>query len=995
MTKEKKPSSVKLALCLIVKGTDQEAELLGRCLQYTASFVDGVFVTITQPNERVEQMAKLYGAHVSYFEWVNDFAKARNFNFSQVPKDYTHIFWLDSDDVVRGMEKLRSAIEQFPDVDAFSMFYLYSFDEYNNPDVVHHKTRVLKNDGCVSWAGSLHEDFRENRKLKTWHIKDIEVLHLTDEKRVNENKERNLAIAENEVKTMPEDPRTWWNYGNALKACGKNKEAIEALDNFLKSTESDDEKYIIHLRRAESFWALGDKPRALDEGRYALGLKPEYPDAYNLLGSLHYDMREYAKAVDYYKQGLTKPAPYYKIIVYNPRDYDYVPLNNLAKAYFALSLPTLSLDCLRACAQIYPKDKHLEDLIKLMEEESVKFEKVLEIVEKLKDTRDEKKILEELAKVPDELKMHPAICNLRNTRLIKKTSTGRDLVFYCGPQSEEWTPESVKVKGIGGSEEAVINLSAQLADMGWNVTVYNNCGYKEQKFGKVTYRPFWSWNFRDRQDVVVIWRVPLPLDYPINSPRVYLDMHDTIEPGELNEKRMKAVTKIFVKSQFHRSLYPHVADEKFVIIPNGIDISLFNEKIQPKDQNLIINTSSPERSLTAFIEIFKRVKEQVPTARAQWAYGWDVWDNVHAGNLKRMAWKEETVKKMEEAGIEILGRLNHQEVAKLYERANIFLYPTEFAEIHCISAVKAQAAGDIVITTNFSALDETVRHGVKVTSRKTKDDWARPYQFDFSVENKAMIDEFVDHTVMYLKAAISTVNYRGAIDEQMDWARRTYNWERIAKMWHKTFMNQQLPPERLKEIEKWNKDGKPSAYADPLSFDQFPKFPLTMKKIKERPEIKSVLDIGCFTGYFLRHLSLEKSGKEFYDCHGCDIQKDLMARLNKEWNKKRPNMKFTWATAENLGYESKSFDAVVMLDTLEHCLDDKKALAEAERVLKPGGWMFINLPRNHEYLDDSGEHIRIYDDAYVKELFGDKKNVEIELCKDEHGRDTTYITYQI
>mgnify|MGYP000877274200 CR=1 FL=1 len=988
MEKEKKPSGVKLALCLIVKGTDREAELLGRCLQYTASFVDGVFVTITQPNEKVEQMAKLYGANVSYFAWVNDFAKARNFNFSQVPKDYTHIFWLDSDDIVRGIDKLRSAIESHPHVDAFSMFYLYAFDEYNNPTVVHHKTRVLKNDGCVSWAGSLHEDFKENRKVTTFFIKDIEVLHLTDEQRIHENKERNLAIAEVEAKEMPDDPRSWWNMGNALKALGRDQEAIDAFDKFLADSESDDEKYIVYLRRAEAYWGMGDRNKALDEGRYALGLKPEFPDAYNLLGALHYELRQYAKAVDYLKQGLSLKAPYYKIIVYNPRDYDYVPLMNLAKAYFALSLPSLSLECLKACALIYPEDKHIEELIKTMEVEAGRFEEVLKIVEKVKDLRDEKKIEKELEKVPDDLKMHPAICNLRNTRLIKKTATGRDLVFYCGPQSEEWTPETVKEKGIGGSEEAIINLSAKLADMGWNVTVYNNCGFRSQKFGKVTYKPFWSWNYRDRQDVVIIWRVPLPLDYPINSPRVYLDLHDTIEPGELNEKRVNVLTKIFVKSNFHRSLYPNVPDEKFVIIPNGFDETLFEGSVK-RDPYLIINTSSPERSLTAFIEIFKRVKTQVPQARAQWAYGWDVWDKVHVGNLKRMEWKEKTVKALADAGIESLGRINHAEVAKLYERAAIFLYPTEFAEIHCISAVKAQAAGANIITTDFSALDETVKYGTKIHSEKTKDTWAKPYQFDFSVTDEKMIDRFVEQTILALNE--DEVDWDG----QIEWAKETYNWERISKLWHKVFMNQTLPPERIKEIEKWNKDGKPWAYADPKSFDQFPKFPLTLKKIKERKEIKSVLDIGCFTGYFLRHLSLEKNGDGYYDCFGCDIQKDLMDRLNKEWEKKRPNLKFTWASAENLAYAVKSFDAVVMLDTLEHCLDDKKAIAEAEHVLKPGGWMFINLPRNHEYLDDSGEHVRIYDDEYVKELFGQKKNVEIEMCKDEYGRKTTYVTYQI
>jgi tetratricopeptide (TPR) repeat protein len=766
---------MRLALAMIVKGDAKEAQSLATCLKYAAPIVDGIFVTITQPSKEVEEVCNLYKATVSHFEWCNDFSKARNFNFSQVPKDFTHILWLDADDALRDAELLRDVIEEHPEVDAFSLNYLYSFDQWKNPVVVHMKTRVIKSDGCVEWDGALHEDFKENRAVTRHFVKGIEVLHLTSDERIEVNKERNLEVAQFQMEQTPDDPRSYWNLGNSLKACGKNAECIEVFDRFMELSLSDDEKYIVRLRKAESYWGLGKKDKAIDEARYAIGTKPEYPDAYHLLGSLYLETRQYDRAKEMYTQGLMRKPPVYSIIVYNPRDYDYVPLMNLAKVYFNLSLPSLSLICLKTCLEIYPDDENLKNLVTKMQSEADDFEKISKLVVKLQKIEDKDKLKKELDKVPEKYRTHPGICNIRNTRFIKEASSGKDLVYYCGYTSEEWTPETAKTRGIGGSEEAVIHLSKQFSAQGWNVTVYNNCGAEEQVFDGVTYRPYWMWNYRDKQDVTILWRTPRPVDYGINSDKIIIDLHDVIPAGELTPERLGKITKIFVKSDFHRSLFPQVVDDKFVVIPNGIDLSVF-EGVKFMDQNLIINTSSPDRSLSACIKAFKKIKAQVPTARFKWAYGWQVWETVHGENAKMCEWKDALKKEMAELdGFEEVGRLGHAEVAELYRNANVFFYPTEFAEIDCISARKAQAAYAYPVTTDFAALATTVQNGTKVHSLKTKDDWCKPYQFDFSLQDEEKIDEMVRATVEQLN------NYSCLVD-RFDWD-KPLGWESIANKW--------------------------------------------------------------------------------------------------------------------------------------------------------------------------------------------------------------------
>ena len=124
--------------------------------------------------------------------------------------------------------------------------------------------------------------------------------------------------------------------------------------------------------------------------------------------------------------------------------------------------------------------------------------------------------------------------------------------------------------------------------------------------------------------------------------------------------------------------------------------------------------------------------------------------------------------------------MSHDEIARLYHKANIFAYPSEFTEIDCISLSKAMAAGAIPVTTDFAAMGEKSQHGgVFIHSKKTKDDWVQPYQFHFEIEDPGQKAEFVRETVKLLLGPPSEAA-RGPMRE---WARSTFDWNRIAGSW--------------------------------------------------------------------------------------------------------------------------------------------------------------------------------------------------------------------
>ena len=76
------------------------------------------------------------------------------------------------------------------------------------------------------------------------------------------------------------------------------------------------------------------------------------------------------------------------------------------------------------------------------------------------------------------------------------------------------------------------------------------------------------------------------------------------------------------------------------------------------------------------------------------------------------------------------------------------------------------------------------------------------------------------------------------------------------------------------------------------------------------------------------------------------------------------------ADALHLPFEDGAFDVVIVSEVLEHIPNDLAAIAEIQRVLRPGGLAAITVPRNlpervcwalsEEYHNNPGGHVRIY-----------------------------------
>ena len=124
---------------------------------------------------------------------------------------------------------------------------------------------------------------------------------------------------------------------------------------------------------------------------------------------------------------------------------------------------------------------------------------------------------------------------------------------------------------------------------------------------------------------------------------------------------------------------------------------------------------------------------------------------------------------------------------------------------------------------------------------------------------------------------------------------------------------------------------------------------------------QDVLDVGCGTGYWSRRLA----GAGLRPV-GLDLRPEGLAALRRGTAPTRA----VRAHATCLPLAPSSFDAVLLLDVLEH-VDDVALLGEVWRVLRPGGRAFLTVPAMPalwSYRDEAAGHRRRYTRASLRRV---------------------------
>lgn len=103
------------------------------------------------------------------------------------------------------------------------------------------------------------------------------------------------------------------------------------------------------------------------------------------------------------------------------------------------------------------------------------------------------------------------------------------------------------------------------------------------------------------------------------------------------------------------------------------------------------------------------------------------------------------------------------------------------------------------------------------------------------------------------------------------------------------------------------------------------------------PRIGRVLEVGCGAGRILRALGELRPELTLV---GCDVSGAALAALAE----RAPRIETRQASGDAIPAAASEFDAVLVIDVLEHVADPARLLAEAHRVLAPGGVLHLHVP---------------------------------------------------
>src|SRR5262249_16999558 len=108
-----------------------------------------------------------------------------------------------------------------------------------------------------------------------------------------------------------------------------------------------------------------------------------------------------------------------------------------------------------------------------------------------------------------------------------------------------------------------------------------------------------------------------------------------------------------------------------------------------------------------------------------------------------------------------------------------------------------------------------------------------------------------------------------------------------------------------------------------------------------------LLDLGCASGYY--SVAFAKAGGR---ATGIDISTSSirLARLRAERDGVGERCEFRQGDLRALPVDDGEFDVVSMVEVLEHVREQREAVAEAVRALRPGGLLIVAAPHAFDHL---------------------------------------------
>lgn len=651
-----------------------------------------------------------------HFTWINDFAAARNASFDPVKTDY--VMWMDLDDVLSDKDKfILWRDNALFTSDFWFATYHYASDEKGKHLCSFARERVMATKLKPVWRYFVHEGIIPAPGTTTNYAIPWSVVHKRTSEDLLKDRSRNLKIFEDKKDSL--DARMQYYYGKELFENGKHLEAYVELDKALKRAELDIHDRIMGMQYiVYCAMALNQPQQAIDYAIRGLQLSPRRAEFFVAIGDSYLKMNRGQDALPYFRAATECEMEFggnIKGAIFSFEDtYKHYPRNQIAKIY------ANRMDMARA-------EKAAMESLELGEQEEARG-----ILNQIRD-----------------VKARTGVSVISN----KKKS--EDIIISCYPAGlYEWDEEIYKSKGIGGSETAAVEMAYWLSRItGRQVKVFNN-RKTEKVFDRVEYIPAEKLPLYCSQvepKVNIAWRH----NARVTDAPTYLWCHDL---GVMGMESAFNFDTIICLSEFHKRYVRGVfgvPEEKIWVSRNGIVPERFLEGHGEREAGKVIFSSSPDRGLDRAMLVMDEVVKTVPDATLHAYYGFD--NMIKMGRTA----DAERLQKMiaERPYVKFHGNLSQSELMNQMKSSKVWLYPTNFLETFCITALEAVGCGVIPVVRNFGALPDTLK--------------------PFSAH---IIDESGDNTPENLGLyATEVVKALGRPSGTYDM--EPYSWESVAREW--------------------------------------------------------------------------------------------------------------------------------------------------------------------------------------------------------------------
>lgn len=662
-----------------------------------------------------------FAAHGHYKSGIlRSFAEARNIGFEAAKNK--HLMWLDLDDVLVNGATLRKVVDTvFAEGRRGALFlkYDYTISVEGDATTVLWRERVVTK-GDYVWKGECHETLIPVATVPLVFARDpacpVVVRHV-GAKEHQFSDLRNYAILYNEYKAKGDkDPRTLFYLGNAARGLGQNAEAIQFYHEFCPRSGNPDDIMAAKLGMAGSYAALSMFHSALKVSTEASVVNPADPRPHYMAANIWANIENWLNCITETQIGDNLQMPD-TLHACEPHMLTYQPQAILATALRELGRPQEAMQAAKRARAARPNSPEVkavfEDFQKWANAEMMMQEAMRQLA---------------ISPRPQDMMRHMLLSPHFLPKGIGAPEGGspgtekgkKTIAFWCGTSHEPWGPASMQ-HGIGASEKMVYDVSKALAKLGWNVQVYCTLNCEEGTYEGV------HWSFTARfdprlyRDIVVVWRVPVVVSkIPFQAGKLFIWMHDVGDNSVWTPEILMLTDKVLFLSAFQRSLHPAVPDDKVYITRNGVDIERHKYTGLPKQRNVIF-CSSPDRGFLSTVRAFRQSKIEENGWKLHLFYGFGkTWRQMaatvryqHIPDLGRdcdvYAFADMCAACCDGEKVIGRGRVGWEQMAHEMKTGSIWLYPTVFDEISCVSAMEAMAAGSAVVSTLHGALGETCR----------------------------------------------------------------------------------------------------------------------------------------------------------------------------------------------------------------------------------------------------------------------------------------------